>query len=274
MMSSDSIFQQRRRSFDRHGEPRVGANARPMTGSAQSGTPPAWRKSRSSLRSVRATGLHPRHCEEHLRRSNPPFFVADEKLDCFAEPVIGRRFAPPRWLAMTGIERGLRQSQEALRIDVDLELEIAFCLRPRGEPFAEIFRQIDRTRRFYQETKTVAALDHGEWGFGRSQHLDARIDRRDRSKPARKTFRGGAVARGDDQAREPAERRIERALAALDFARVKGFAIAGDQRLHHGMLGLVGLQIADAAALIAPGAPDHLVEQLKGALGGAWIAIA
>jgi hypothetical protein len=25
----------------------------------------------------------------------------NEKLDCFAEPVIGRRFAPTRWLAMT-----------------------------------------------------------------------------------------------------------------------------------------------------------------------------
>jgi hypothetical protein len=24
-----------------------------------------------------------------------------EPLDCFAEPVIGRRFAPTRWLAMT-----------------------------------------------------------------------------------------------------------------------------------------------------------------------------
>jgi hypothetical protein len=24
-----------------------------------------------------------------------------KKLDCFAEPVIGRRFAPTRWLAMT-----------------------------------------------------------------------------------------------------------------------------------------------------------------------------
>jgi hypothetical protein len=23
-------------------------------------------------------------------------------MDCFAEPVIGRRFAPTRWLAMTG----------------------------------------------------------------------------------------------------------------------------------------------------------------------------
>jgi hypothetical protein len=24
-------------------------------------------------------------------------------MDCFAEPVIGRRFAPTRWLAMTGL---------------------------------------------------------------------------------------------------------------------------------------------------------------------------
>ena len=26
-------------------------------------------------------------------------------LDCIAEPVIGRRFAPTRWLAMTNIKR-------------------------------------------------------------------------------------------------------------------------------------------------------------------------
>jgi hypothetical protein len=29
------------------------------------------------------------------------FAAARKKLDCFAEPVIGRRFAPTRWLAMT-----------------------------------------------------------------------------------------------------------------------------------------------------------------------------
>ncbi|MEH2475966.1 hypothetical protein V1281_002861 [Nitrobacteraceae bacterium AZCC 2161] len=33
-----------------------------------------------------------RHCEEPLRRSNPVF--ACSLLDCFAKPVIGRRFAP------------------------------------------------------------------------------------------------------------------------------------------------------------------------------------
>ena len=36
----------------------------------------------------------------------------------------------------------------------------------------------------------------------------------------------------------------------------------------------MGLQIADAAALVAAGAADHLVEQLKGPLGGARIAVA
>jgi hypothetical protein len=32
------------------------------------------------------------------QRSNP---VLGQELDCFAEPVIGRRFEPARWLAMT-----------------------------------------------------------------------------------------------------------------------------------------------------------------------------
>src|SRR5258708_13407171 len=39
------------------------------------------------------------------RRSNPAFYVAAPKLDCFAEPVIGRRKAPTRWFAMTGMDR-------------------------------------------------------------------------------------------------------------------------------------------------------------------------
>jgi hypothetical protein len=36
------------------------------------------------------------------RRSNP-FFLCLARMDCFAEPVIGRRFAPTRWLAMTAL---------------------------------------------------------------------------------------------------------------------------------------------------------------------------
>src|SRR5260370_9803075 len=58
--------------------------------------------SANEMRLKAETVTPPRHCEEPLRRSNPAFFFAAPKLDCFAEPVIGRRFAPTRWLAMTG----------------------------------------------------------------------------------------------------------------------------------------------------------------------------
>jgi hypothetical protein len=39
-----------------------------------------------------------RHCEE---RSDEAIQSALAAVDCFAEPVIGRRLAPTRWLAMT-----------------------------------------------------------------------------------------------------------------------------------------------------------------------------
>ncbi|PJG52923.1 hypothetical protein CVM73_22655 [Bradyrhizobium forestalis] len=45
----------------------------------------------------------PRHCEELLRRSNPES-LRGKILDCFAEPVIGPRFARTRWLAMTNVQ--------------------------------------------------------------------------------------------------------------------------------------------------------------------------
>ena len=40
-------------------------------------------------------------------------------MDCFAEPVIGRRFAPTRWLAMTG-ERA-RLDKELARAEADIK---------------------------------------------------------------------------------------------------------------------------------------------------------
>ena len=38
---------------------------------------------------------------------------------------------------------GMTDSQKALRIDVDLEFQIALCLWSGIEPLAQIFRQID-----------------------------------------------------------------------------------------------------------------------------------
>src|SRR5690348_360037 len=99
-----------------------------------------------------------------------------EKLDCFAS------------LAMT-VERAT--SQKALRIDIDLELEIALCLRPGRQPFAQIVRQVDIAQRLHQQAKTVAALDHRKRRFGGAEHLDPFIERRDRGEFSRKAFRGG-----------------------------------------------------------------------------------
>src|SRR5229473_8704193 len=104
-------------------------------------------------------------------------------------------------LAMTDKASTAVSSQKALRIDVDLDLEIAPGFGGGGEPFAQIVRQIDGAQRFHQQAETIAALDHGERGFGGSQHLDPRVDRRDSSQLSRKALRRGPVAGGNDQAR-------------------------------------------------------------------------
>src|SRR6476659_8840699 len=90
--------------------------------------------------------------------------------------------------------------QKTLRIDVDLELEIALGLWACRKPLPQILRQIDAPGGFYQKPETIAALDHRKRGFGGPQHLDPWIDRRDRGQPARIALRSGSIARGNDQA--------------------------------------------------------------------------
>jgi len=65
---------------------------------AASRSPPPTR--RICRRKPRKGRRDPRHCEERSDESNPVACLAS---DCFAEPVIGRRFAPTRWLAMTAL---------------------------------------------------------------------------------------------------------------------------------------------------------------------------
>src|SRR5580700_6239473 len=100
-----------------------------------------------------------------------------------------------------------KHSQKTLRIDVDLELEIALGLGAASEPLAQIFRQIDVALRLHQNAETITPLNDRKRGLGRAQHLDPLIDRRDGHEFARKAFRGGTIAGGDDQARQPSERR-------------------------------------------------------------------
>src|SRR3989442_9499626 len=61
--------------------------------------------------------------DDLMRRRYPPVIASAAKqstlflcgeMDCFAEPVIGRRFAPTRWLAMTWMGPGVELQQPRL----------------------------------------------------------------------------------------------------------------------------------------------------------------
>ena len=56
-------------------------------------------------------------------------------------------------------------------------------------------------------------------------------------------------------------------------SRVEALDVAGDQRGDHRMVRLPGLQQRAARPFAAPGAPGRLAQELKGALGGARIAV-
>ena len=63
-------------------------------------------------------------------------------------------------------------------------------------------------------------------------------------------------------------------FAQIDFGGVERLAVLRDQRAHHRMVGLVGLQKAAADAGVAAGAADDLMQKLESMLGGARIAVA
>src|SRR6266481_2620198 len=85
-------------------------------------SPRMWRGSGIFRR--RSADSRPVIARERNRRSNPVLVSAT--LECLSEPVIGRRFAPTRWLAMT--EKSLRRQNRALdRTEADA---IAVALAP------------------------------------------------------------------------------------------------------------------------------------------------
>ena len=164
-----------------------------------------------------------------------------------------------------------RRLQKTLRIDVDIELDRALGLRRGGEPFAQISREIESARRFDQQAQAVTAAHQSKRRFGGAEHAHVVAAARRAPAPGRKFV--SCLSAPETTSREPSERRIMRLLAHLDLGGVERLAILRDQRAHHRMLGLMGLQIAAADAGIAAGAADHLMQQLKGAFGGARIAI-
>ena len=119
----------------------------------------------------------------------------------------------------------------------------------------------------------MAPAHQCERRLGGAEDAHRFVVRRRCGEPARMGVGGGTLAGRNDEARQPAEWRIAGLLTHLDLAGVERLAVAGDQRLHDRMIGLVRLQEADAAACLAAGAAGDLVQQLEGALGCARIAV-
>ena len=61
-------------------------------------------------------------------------------MDCFAEPVIGRRFAPTRWLAMTVVQDTASRSRRAFRASLQRKRSAPGRKRAQGRPGARCTR--------------------------------------------------------------------------------------------------------------------------------------
>ena len=114
------------------------------------------------------------------------------------------------------------------------------------EPGAQVGLHVELARRLDQQAPAVPAAHDGERRLGRAQHLDALRRRGVAGDVAGEELGQLLVARRDDQRRQPAVGRQQRGLALADLARQERLAVAGDDRLHHRVLGHVGLHQAAA----------------------------
>src|SRR5262249_61000692 len=97
--------------------------------------------------------------------------------------------------------------QEALRIDVDLELQVALDLGRGGEPPAQETRKVEGPWRLHQNAKSIASAYDRKRSFSRAEysHLVGAV--RGGGKLACKGFRHKAIAGRNNETREPPERR-------------------------------------------------------------------
>ena len=120
----------------------------------------------------------------------------------------------------------------------------------------------------HQSERRLGGAEHAHW-------LRPILVERRRARQFPRVSRGGVlVGAGDDDRGEPAEWRVAALLARGDLGGIERLAILRDQGAHHRMIRLMRLEEPQADAGVTPGTADHLMQQLKGALRGARIAIA
>src|SRR5260370_38403212 len=131
---------------------------------------------------------------------------------------------------------------------------------------------MERPGTLAKPAKPVPPAYHRNRGLGGAWHPHRLRRRRCTGKTPREAFGGWTIGPRDDEAREAPKRGVAGALARLDLGRVEGLAIARNDRTHHRVRRLVGLEIAVAAAGFAAGAARHLILELEGPLGGPRVA--
>ncbi|MNT56170.1 hypothetical protein D3C72_1934530 [compost metagenome] len=110
----------------------------------------------------------------------------------------------------------------------------------------------------HEKPEAVASADQRQGRFRRAEDGDVALDRRRLAQLARMGFRLGAAVGRDDDRDQPSEGRQGCPFPLDDLALVEGRGIAGDQRLHHRMHRLEGLQQAVTLAPGAAGTAGHL----------------
>src|SRR5262249_15694057 len=108
-------------------------------------------------------------------------------------------------------------SQKAVRVDVDVELDVTFGFCRARAPRAQIGGEIKSARRFDQKAKSVASAHDGKRCFRRTEHARIAAMRGGGGEPSGKAFCGRAVAGRDQKAREAAKGRVSGLLASVDL---------------------------------------------------------
>lgn len=134
--------------------------------------------------------------------------------------------------------------------------------------------EVDVAGGFDEEPPAVLAADDGERGFGRAEDADAFGARCSAGDFLGEGFGEFLALGGDDESCETSVRRQHGGLAHADLAFEESLAVTGDDGVHHGMIGQVGLDEATATDLLAAGAAGDLVEELEGAFAGTRISLA
>src|SRR5262249_57456276 len=93
--------------------------------------------------------------------------------------------------------------KKTLRVDVNVEPDLALAPGRGGEPFPQIGGEIEATGGFHQQPKSMAAAHDGERRFRWSQHAYFLRRRRGSGEPPRKEFGRPSLPPPAAEAREP-----------------------------------------------------------------------